>query len=93
MGPNKLDKQRFRSEAQRNNEPVAVTFDVEDHAVVADKAGTRISVLDVLRRRPFRSSHLIEPRFEWTLCIGVPRPEINQSRLGNYAHVGRIVVG
>lgn len=77
----------------RYSEPVAIPSQVEDNPAVADDAGLRVSLLDVMRRPPLSRFHFGQPRKRILLRIGVSFIEGAESRFPQHSHTPARAIG
>ncbi len=74
----------------RNHEPIVVTFDIENYAIIGHKTGVAIRSFNVRWRAPNATGRNGVPRRQWLSRIGMPSPKITECSKSNDAHEGNL---
>jgi hypothetical protein len=90
VGAHKEHERGLADEIDSHHQPVLVSADVEDGALVAKNARRGVGRFELGTVAPMRRSYLIEPSGQSGLRIGMAGAELRQGLAGNDVHEDRL---
>src|SRR5712691_3214937 len=87
MGSHEFDQHAAKSVRDVNDQPILVTAEIEDTAVVPDEIDCRTELtFDIVRASPARLRDHRVPRPRRTFRLRVPLPELLERSAGDHLH-------